>query len=77
MLIELAIGITVAGLTILVIQTLPSTIHLKIYAVALIIAASVYVVFSSLSQNTVWIFTEIIGVIIFSIISFIGIKFSP
>ena len=46
------------------------------YALALIIAASIYVAFSFLSQNTTWIFTEIIGVIIFSIIAFLGVKFS-
>ncbi|MEM6399098.1 MAG: DUF6010 family protein [Cyanobacteria bacterium P01_D01_bin.116] len=77
MFLELLIGITLAGLTILVIQILPSVIHMKIYALALIIAALIYVGFSFLSQNTAWIFTEIIGVIIFSIISFLGLKFSP
>lgn len=77
MLVELAIGITFAGLTILVIQTLSPVIHHTIYAVALIIAALIYVVFSFLSQNTAWILTELIGVIIFSIIAFIGVKFSP
>lgn len=75
--VELAIGITLAGLTILVIQTQPPEIHQKIYAAALIIAASIYVGFSLLSQNTTWIFTEILGVIVFSLISFLGLKFSP
>lgn len=77
MVVELAIGIILAGLTILVIQALPSKIDNLFYAVALIIAALIYVGFSSLSQNTTWIFTEILGVIIFSIIAFVGIKFSP
>ncbi|MEL6461048.1 MAG: DUF6010 family protein [Cyanobacteria bacterium J06636_27] len=75
--VELAIGITLAGLTILVIQTQPPEIHQKIYALALIIAASIYVGFSLLSQNTTWIFTETLGVIVFSLISFLGLKFSP
>ena len=73
---ELAIGIIFAGLTILVVQAFPSRIHNNFYALALIIAASIYVAFSFLSQNTTWIFTEIIGVIIFSIIAFLGVKFS-
>ncbi|MDY6900095.1 MAG: DUF6010 family protein, partial [Cyanobacteriota bacterium] len=77
MLLELATGITFAGLTILAIQALPSEIHPKIYAVALIIAALIYVGFSLLSQNVTWILTETLGVIIFSLISFIGLKFSP
>ena len=77
MFLELAIGITLAGLTVLIIQALPPEIHHKIYAVALILAASIYVGFSLLSQNTTWIFTETIGVIIFSLIAFIGVKFSP
>ncbi len=77
MLLELAVGITCAGLTILVIQAFPSNIHYKIYAVALIIAASIYVGFSFVSQNTIWILTEIIGIILFSIIAFMGIKLSP
>ena len=76
MLVELAIGVTLAGLTILVIQTLPQKIHDKICAVALIVAASIYVGFSLLSQNTTWILTETLGVIVFSLISFIGLKFS-
>lgn len=76
MLVELAIGIILAELTILIVQTFPIKIHGKLYAAALIIAASIYVGFSSLSQNNTWIFTEIIGVIIFSVIAFVGIKFS-
>ena len=74
MLLELAVGITLAGATILVIQAFPTAIHQKFYAIALIIAALIYVGFSLLSQNTTWIFTEIAGVIVFSIISFIGIN---
>ena len=76
MFVELAIGIILAGLTILLIQAFPSRIHNQIYAAALIIAASIYVGFSSLRQNITWIFTEIMGVIIFSIIAFMGVKFS-
>jgi hypothetical protein len=76
MLIELAIGIIFAGLTILIIQAFPSRIYDTFYAAALIIAASIYVGFSFLSQNTIWIFTEVTGVIIFSIIAFMGVKFS-
>lgn len=77
MLIELAIGIILAELTILVIQAFPAKINYQFYAAALIAAASIYVGFSFLSQNTTWIFTEIIGVIIFSAIAFLGVKFSP
>ncbi|BAY87587.1 hypothetical protein NIES267_71110 [Calothrix parasitica NIES-267] len=77
MLAELAIGITLAGLTVLVAQALPPEIHHKIYAVALILAASIYVGFSFSSQHNTWIFTETIGVIIFSVIAFLGVKFSP
>lgn len=77
MLVELAIGITLAGLTILLIQTLSLENNHKMYAVALIIAASIYLGFSLLSQNTTWIFTETVGTITFSLIAFIGVKFSP
>lgn len=76
MLVELAIGIILAELTILIIQALSPAIHQKFYAIALITAALIYVGFSSLSKNTAWIFTELLGVIIFSIIAFAGIKFS-
>ena len=77
MLVQLGIGIIFAGFTLLVIQAFPTRIHNNFYAIALIIAASIYVAFSSLSQNTIWIFTEVIGVIIFSIVGFLGVKFSP
>lgn len=76
-LLEFITGITLAGLTIFLVQALPATIHRKIYAITLIIAAFIYVFFYSFSQNTTWIFTEAIGGIIFSLISFIGLKFSP
>ncbi|MBV6625877.1 MAG: hypothetical protein KI793_23595 [Rivularia sp. (in: Bacteria)] len=80
MLVELAVGVILAGLTILVGEALPFTLpfknYRKFYATALIIAALVYVYFSSLSQNGTWILTEIIGVIIFSIIALLGVKYS-
>jgi hypothetical protein len=95
MLVELSIGITLAGITILLIQVLPLTVDQNFYAIALITAALIYVCFSIVSQNTTWILTgerrspqapslhggvtvtELLGVIIFSIIAVIGIKISP
>ena len=49
----------------------------QIYALVLIYAAFIYVNFSSWSENITWILIEITGVIVFSIIAFIGIKYSP
>lgn len=77
MLLELTIGILFAGLTILLIQVLPPTVYHNFYAIALITAALIYVFFSFVSQNTTWILTELLGVILFSIIAFTGIKISP
>ena len=74
---ELIIGIILAGVSILLIQVFPSGIHQKIYAIALMIAASIYVIFSSLSNNINWVFIELSGVILFGVIAFLGVKFSP
>lgn len=74
---ELIIGIVLAGVSILLIQVFPSGIHQKIYGIALVIAASIYVIFSFLSNNINWVFIELSGVILFGVIALLGVKFSP
>lgn len=48
----------------------------KIFAIGLLIAAAIYVVFAVIWGSMVWLFIEIAGVIVFGFIAWLGLRFT-
>jgi hypothetical protein len=47
-----------------------------IYAIGLIVAAALYLVFSVTAFNSTWLMVELIGVAIFTVIAWLGLRFT-
>jgi uncharacterized membrane protein len=76
MLLHLGIGVVSAGLTIALTSSLKPDQQRQIYAIALIIAAFIYIGFSFRSGEWQWLLIESSGALIFSMMAIVGLKSS-
>jgi hypothetical protein len=74
---ELALGTAAAVLTILVFRYLQPRSEQRLYAIALIIAALIYIGFSLQGKNLSWVLVEVGGTVLFTAIAVGGLILSP
>lgn len=75
--IEFTIGILAAVLTIILVQRFRKQQAPQSYAIALIIAALIYILFALFGSATAWLPVEIVGLVIYTAFAFLGLKYSP
>lgn len=75
--IEILLGTVLAILTIFIFRMMDQKRERFNYAIALVIAALIYVGFSLFADDPRWISLELVGLAIYFIFALLGLKYSP
>lgn len=73
---QLLIGVVACGVFILVARTLKPERELRLYATGLVIAALIYVGFTAQGAAPAWLFLELAGLVVFTLLAWLGLKIS-
>ena len=76
-LIWLFLGLAAGAVFIAFTRKLREEVERRVFALALVAAALIYVVFAAMSSEPGWVAVELIGVLVFSALAELGVKRSP
>lgn len=74
--IQLLIGVIACGLFIILARRRGEAQELRLYAIALVIAALIYLGFVARDLTLGWLALELAGVILFTLLAWLGVRFS-
>jgi hypothetical protein len=73
---QLLLGAVSCGIFIFLARRFGPKQELRLYALSLIIAALIYVVFAALDPKIEWLMLELAGVLVFAVLALLGLKVS-
>ncbi len=74
---QILIGAAACAVFILLARRLAPRRELRLYAVGLFVAASIYVGFVARDVSLSWLTIELAGLVVFTLVALAGLKFSP
>lgn len=73
---QLLLGAISCCIFIFLARRLGPKLELRLYAISLIIAALIYVIFAALDPKIEWLMLELAGMLVFTLLAFVGLKIS-